>query len=134
MVNTKKQIAVLMIIVLVLGLGIGALAGRMVQRGRPSYRHWRRPSSGALMKRFTEELHLDSQQQKLMTEILEEKKARIAQVRSEMMSKFADVKTSSREEIRAILNPEQQTKFDEICRESDKRIEEWKKKWKQRTK
>ncbi len=135
MVNTKKQIVVLMVIVLVLGLGIGVLAGRMEQkRRRPVYRHGRSSAPETLIKRFTDELHLDSRQQELVSKILEEKKARIAQFRSEMISKFAKIKSSSREEIRAVLNPEQQAKFDKICRKSDKKMREWEKKYKQRTK
>jgi len=134
MVNTKKQIVVLMVIVLVLGLGIGILAGRMGQRKRPAYRHGKISAPETLIKRFTGELHLDSRQQELISKILEEKKARIAQFRNEMINKFSKIKSSSREEIRAVLNPEQQTKFDKICRESDKKMREWEKKYRQRKK
>ena len=67
-----------------------------------------------LMEQFTSKLHLKADQQGKVSAILEDSRAKIGALRQEVHPKFEAIRESAKAEIRKLLTPEQQEKFDQM--------------------
>jgi len=95
---------------------IGALAGAAFERGR-----WRRwppppppPPPHGLPPGLREELHLTPDQATRIEEILDRSRARTDVVLDQFLPRLRAVTDSIRAEVRAVLTPEQQKRFDRL--------------------
>jgi hypothetical protein len=85
-----------------MGPGMGPGVGRGMMRG------------GRLDDRLAAELDLTSAQRERVAEILSRRRAKLDQVRSEMQGRMQTEQKELRDEIRTILDPKQQKRFDEV--------------------
>lgn len=84
-----------------------------------------------LLKKFSTRLNLTEEQKQKVGAILEAKREKIRTIRHDMKPRFDEIWQNTREEIRQVLNPEQQKKFEALNAELE---EHWKRKrrWKER--
>ncbi len=112
------------VIAFVLGVFLGVLGTvRCLPFGFHS--HWGNPKEfhRHLMQEFTSKLKLTSDQREKVSVILENTRAKVNALREEVHPKFQEIRNSSRIEIRKILTPDQQKKFDAMSAEMDARFE-----------
>ena len=96
----------------VLGVMVGAAGVRWCA---PYYfhRHWGgKESQARLLERFDSKLKLTPEQRSQVAEILDGKRQKIDALRAEIRPKFEEIRSSTSAEIRGLLTPEQQKKFD----------------------
>ncbi len=67
---------------------------------------------GALLQRLTDELQLTPDQQAQVKEVLATRRARLEQLQRDVRDRFEREQQSLRDEIRKVLTPEQQDKFE----------------------
>ena len=82
-----------------------------------------------MLKRFDAKLNLTPDQEERLAAILEQKRGKIDALRSEMRPKFEEIRKTTRVEIRQILTPEQQTKFDKMSAEWEERAGKFRNRW-----
>lgn len=129
--RTSRKAAVLILLVFLLGIGIGAMGmyvaqGRVRAVGRP-----RGDMRTRVMERLTTELGLSPAQQKQLEGILVDIQSRHDALNKQIAPQMDQLRQQGRDEIRAILTPEQKTKYEEYLRRADeerRRMEEERKK------
>ncbi len=102
-----KQIAV----ALVLGGGAGFVIVQACPLGRFHHRD-RGHFQQRLLDRFSSKLQLTPEQRSRVATILEAKHQKIDALRAEIRPRFEEIRTSTSAEIRPLLTPEQQKRFD----------------------
>lgn len=75
------------------------------------------------LSKLDKKLKLAPEQKATIERILEEKHKKIKDLREEVLPKFKAIRESARAEIRAVLNAEQQQKFDAMVHKYEKRKE-----------
>ena len=106
---------------------IGIVAGAVLG-GAMARCHWHRfgreeGQYNRLLERFSSKLDLTAEQKTQVAAILETKRQKIKALRSEIHPKFEEIRYSTNEEIRKLLAPRQQEKFDKLR-------SEWESHWK----
>jgi Spy/CpxP family protein refolding chaperone len=96
-------------VALLVGIAVGCVGGSKAAHIR--MHAWK---NGAMLERFSRELKLTPDEKEKMSRILDAKRDQISALRNEIHLKFEEVRNSSKEEIRKILTPEQQEKFDKL--------------------
>ena len=76
-----------------------------------------------MMSQFTSKLKLTPDQQEKVSAILENTRAKISALREEIHPKFEEIRNSSKVEIRKLLTPDQQAKFDVMSAQMEARFE-----------
>lgn len=113
----------LAIVALVIGIAIGAL-GHM--RCMPFGEHgaWKNPEKMRqhMMTEFTTTLGLTADQQQKVSAILADTRVKMDALRKEARPQFEAIRNATRSEIRALLTPDQQTKFDALSAKMDARM------------
>src|SRR5208282_2084040 len=94
------------------GLVLGA--GATVGLSRMRHRH-RRLDPEHLTQRFTRDLNLKEEQQKAVRLVMEASASKLQSLREETAGKFKEIRVATRADIRKLLDPEQQKKFDDIA-------------------
>ena len=118
-----------MLLLLAFGLGLaGGAVGLGVYQTR--FGDWRSPQGSArfqerILSRLTKELDLRSEQRQTVEAILKEAGQEFARLREEIGPKFRDIRTRTRDQIRAALDAAQQVKFDTVAKEWERRAERW---------
>lgn len=118
-----------LLLLLAFGLGVvGGAVGFGVYHTR--FGDWRSPGGAAgfqerVLSRLTKELDLRQEQQQKVEAVLEEARQEFAKLREEIGPKFRDIRTRTRDNIRAVLNAAQQVKFDKVAQEWERRAERW---------
>ncbi len=110
------------LVAFVIGAAIGGIGAWW---STPDYFHkyWGRDQfSEHLLQRFNTQLRLTPEQRTQVAAILETKRQKIDALRAEMRPKFEEIRTSASAEIRQLLNPTQQQRFDQL-------EAEWKARW-----
>ncbi len=103
-----KQIAVAFVLGAVAAFaGVRYLGPHFFHRGAGD-RHFQE----RLLQQFTAKLHSSPDQRAKVAAILEAKRQKIDALRADIRPKFEEIRTSTRTEIRQLLSPEQQQKFD----------------------
>ncbi len=120
--RTDRRAVALVLAVFVLGIALGALgtylAGGRVwgarAEGRGSHEKHAR-----IVEQLTKELALTPEQQKQLDAILADMRAEYQAIHELMNSQRDQVRQQGRDQIRAILTPEQRSKFEEFMRRLD---------------
>jgi Spy/CpxP family protein refolding chaperone len=108
-------------------LSVGVFLGGSFSRGWHRYR-MHHPMDGherveRMLHKLSSKLDLTADQKIKLAAILEEKRLKVEQLRTQTGPQFEAIRESAREEIRKILNLEQQKKFDVL---DAKMRERWK--------
>lgn len=122
MTNRRAAIwfAVFAVVVFASGVASGVLIDRLVGAPPPSAVGGFRggPNPARLAGRLSRELSLTAEQSARVTAIFEQRRGQVRRMhrdlRAEARRRFVEEQGSLRAEIRAVLTPEQQAKFDEL--------------------
>jgi Spy/CpxP family protein refolding chaperone len=100
------------LLILAIGWCLGAACGAIIAHCvcSPTGAHWRHTGR----ERFYKELALSPQQRTQVDEILKKKHERLDQVFAESNLRIENARIATRDDIRAVLTPEQQAKFDKL--------------------
>ena len=103
-----------------IGVVLGATGSHLYTRcnprpTNPEFRH------KFVLRQFSRRLHLNEDQKKQLTLILQEKRKKMDALRTESRPKYEVIRKETREEIRKILTPEQQAKFETLDAELNAR-------------
>jgi Spy/CpxP family protein refolding chaperone len=120
--NQGNRKAVLLVFVLfVLGIALGSVGTYVVttrvQAARPQPTLARNP--GHTMAMFTRDLNLNPDQQNQIQAILNDTRARYAELHQKLDPEYEQVRHEGRERIRQVLTPEQRPKFEDLLRQID---------------
>jgi len=120
--NQSNRKAVLLVFVLfVLGVALGSVGTYVVttrvQAARPQATLARNP--GHTMAMFTRDLNLNPDQQNQIQAILNDTRARYAELHQKLDPEYEQVRHEGRERIRQALTPEQRPKFEDLLRQID---------------
>jgi Spy/CpxP family protein refolding chaperone len=120
--NQGNRKAVLLVFVLfVLGIALGSVGTYVVttrvQAARPQATLARNP--GHTMAMFTRDLNLNPDQQNQIQAILNDTRARYAQLHQKLDPEYEQVRQEGRDRIRQALTPEQRPKFEDLLRQID---------------
>jgi Spy/CpxP family protein refolding chaperone len=119
--QTKAKIWLVLVAVFVLGAVTGgALTG--LYRSRASSGAGRDAKERAMKERFEkmrQELNLTDQQTTQVRAILDETRNEYRTLREELRPRFEEPRLKARAKIRALLNPDQQKKFDTLVAQQD---------------
>ncbi len=123
---SRKAVA-LLVLVFILGVAIGALGLTLMNRSvygartpvRTVSSRTQGPDPPRAVNRLTRDLNLTPDQQKQLSKILTDTQARYNAIRNQMNPQFDQVRAEGRDQIRQILKPEQQSKFEEFLRQVD---------------
>ena len=77
--------------------------------------------SEKFLKRFADKLELTEEQRAQIKQIFDSKREQMEQIRKEVQPRFHEIRTTTRNEIRAVLSEQQQKKFDRIHKRMDER-------------
>lgn len=119
--NQGNRKAVLLVFVLfVLGIALGSLGTYVVTTrvlaARPQTTLARNPGHMAM---FTRDLNLNADQQNQIQAILNDSRARYAELHEKLDPEYEQVRHEGRVRIRQVLTPEQLPKFEELLRQMD---------------
>lgn len=99
-----------------ISLLIGVVIGVSVQRC--AFQHFGPPRHGDMKKhmlsRLSHDLHLSAEQKAKVEAVFEAKRPKMKALRAETRPQFEAIHKETQAEIRVLLSPEQQTKFDAI--------------------
>lgn len=103
------QIAISLLIGFALGTAFGQWQAR--ENFRP---HWKEGGMEQhLLNRFDRKLHLSAEQKEKISAILEAKRPEMMAIHAEIQPKFEAIRNATQAEIRNVLTPDQQKKFDD---------------------
>ena len=115
----SRKAFLLVFLVFVLGIALGSVGTYVVttrvQAARPQA--GRNPAN--TMAIFTRHLNLSPEQQKQIETILNDTRARLAEIRKQADPEYDKVLHEGQEQIRQILSPEQKPKFEDLLRRMD---------------
>jgi Spy/CpxP family protein refolding chaperone len=119
--NQNNRKAVLLVLVLfVLGIALGSLGTYVVTTrvlaARPQGAVARNPGHMAM---FTRDLNLSPDQQTQIQAIMNDTRARYAELHQKLDPEYEQVRQQGRERIRKALTPEQRPKFEDLLRQMD---------------
>jgi Spy/CpxP family protein refolding chaperone len=121
--QTNRKAVVWLFVVFALGIALGVLGTyvvttRVFAHGQPPAHN---PASGRAhyIDRLNRELNLTPDEQKQIDAILTTVQARFDAIHESVVPQYEDARKSGREQIRQLLTPDQQTKFDDFLRRMD---------------
>jgi Spy/CpxP family protein refolding chaperone len=106
------------------------LVGSIVTAGvlhckRSWWRHDGKDRYQHMLDKFSRELKLTDEQKPKVAAIFEEKRRKIEAIRSEVHPRYDAIHRSASDEIRRLLTPEQQAKFDEMEKKQAEKRRRW---------
>ena len=120
--RNNRRALVLVLLVFVLGIALGALgmyvAGARVWGARPEVQSYREKRA-RMVEQLTRDLSLTPDQRKQLEAILADIGAKYQALHEQIAPQTGQVRQQGREQIRAILTPEQKPKFEEFLRRLD---------------
>jgi Spy/CpxP family protein refolding chaperone len=119
--NQSNRKAVLLVFVLfALGIALGSVGTYVVTTrvlaARPQATFAHTPGH---MEMFTRDLNLNPDQQNQIQAILNDTRARYAELHEKLDPEYEQVRHEGRQRIRQVLTPEQRPKFEELLRQID---------------
>jgi len=120
--SATRKAAVWVGIVFLLGVAVGAMAGYGYERWSVSAARAPLPEPVRRAQRvdqLTRELSLTPDQAKQLDQILMERHAEVKSVRDQSDAQAEQIRQKGRDQIRAILTPDQKPKFEEFLRKLD---------------
>ncbi len=120
--RTSRKAVLLVLLIFVLGIAIGAL-GMYAARGRvfgahPDS-HGRADGRARLEERLNRELSLTPEQRKQLDAILIDLQSRYDAIHKQYTPQIDEVRQHGRDQVRAILTPEQRAKYEDFLRRVD---------------
>lgn len=120
--NSKLIAGILFLATLVFGVFAGVVLDRTVLRPQPPFPGFRTPMgppdvSSPRMQMFSKKLQLTSEQEHKLQEILESYRVRFGNLRHNLHPRYMALRDSLNTDIRAMLTPEQQEKFETMLHE-----------------
>jgi Spy/CpxP family protein refolding chaperone len=114
--SPRLLVLLLCFVNLVAGTAIGVVVDRtlLIEKGRGSSRRGERPDMTRMLEK---KLELDAEQVKKVREIFAAARPQFEAAMKEARPRMEQIRQESDAQIRAILRPEQQTKFDDVRRE-----------------
>jgi hypothetical protein len=118
-----------LLLLLVFGLGaVCGAAGFGLYHVR--FGDWRAPDretrfQDRILSRLTKQLGLREEQRQKVEAVLKETGQEFTRLRDEIGPRFREIRSRSQERIRALLDAAQQTRFDALAQNWDRRIEGW---------
>ncbi len=120
MTSSRKWMWATLGLTLIVGMGFGVALDRLLLEREGYHRHGERGAK--LLAKLTHELDLNSEQQAALEKTIAPNRDRARAFWSESRTAFDTLRQKLRQDIRVLLNPEQQKKFDEmVAREDGKR-------------
>ena len=110
----SRKAFLLVFLVFVLGIALGSVGIYVVTTRVHAARPQAVRSPANRMASFTRDLNLNVEQQKQIEAILNDTRARYAEIRKRADPEYEKVRQESRERIRQVLTPEQGPKFEEL--------------------
>jgi Spy/CpxP family protein refolding chaperone len=105
---------------LIVGVGLGVALDRLLIEREGYHRHGERGAK--LLAKLSQELELTPEQQAELEKTIASNRERAHEFWSGSRASFETLRQEFRRDIRALLNPEQQKRFDEmVAREDEKR-------------
>jgi Spy/CpxP family protein refolding chaperone len=119
------------LISLLIGLVLGFGAGQWQARDSFGPGHWKKGNmKQRMVEKMSRELQLSAEQKTQVQAILEAKHPQMMALHEEMRPKFEALRNTTHEEIRKVLNPEQQVKFDAFSKKHEERRKMFREKFK----
>ena len=116
--TTDRKAIWLVILIFVLGIAIGSVGTYTVrwhvQAARPQQQGGRNPAN--TITRLTRELNLTPEQQTQIETILNDVRARYADIHKQVDPQYERARDEGHDRIRQLLTPEQRTKFEDLMR------------------
>lgn len=115
-----KQVLISLLIGILAGAAIGFWATTKhlcAYRGDKKY--------DRMLDYFSRKLDLNESQKDKVRSILQEKRKRIKKLRAEMRPKWKKLRESTKDEIRAVISPEQRAKFEQLQEEMKSHRKRW---------
>ncbi len=120
--RSRKWMWATLILTLVLGVSLGVLLDHNIDfQSRDGDRQSR---SGRFLSMLETELELSSDQKEDLTKVLAANREKADAFWMEVRSSYADLKKEFRRQIRSVLNPEQQERFDAMMAKHDAQHEQ----------
>ena len=120
--RSNRKAFLLVLVVFVLGIALGAvgayLAGGRVWSAQPVMEN-HRAKRARILEQLTRDLSLTPDQRKQLEAILSDVGAKFQALHQQIAPQTEQVRMQGREQIRAILTPEQRPKFEEFLRKLD---------------
>lgn len=117
------------LLLLAFGLGvIGGAVGFAVYHTR--FGDWRSPEGAArfqhrIVSRLTKDLDLRPDQRDRVEAVLKNARQEFSRLREEIGPRFREIRSRTRDQIRALLDATQQAKFDTLSQEWERRAARW---------
>ena len=113
------------VIFLLIGFAIGVICGEWYAREN-FHGHWKKKGDMRqhMLERFNKELHLTENQQKEVGKIFDAKYPKMLALQADVKPKFEALRNETQAEVRKVLNPDQQKKFDEMNAKMEERRKE----------
>jgi len=117
---SRKWMWASLLLTLIVGMGMGVAIDRLALEG--DRRGGERRDRGArLAARFNSELQLTPEQQAKVEAALASNRERAGQFWGESRAAYETLRKEFRQDIRELLNPDQQQRFDEMIQRDDER-------------
>ncbi len=119
---TNRKAIAWLLLVFALGIALGAVGTYVVTtRVFPHGQLPRNPATARAhyIDRLNHELNLTQDQQKQIDAILTTVQSRYDAIHQSVLPQYEDARKTGREQIRQLLTPDQQTKFDDFLRRMD---------------
>jgi Spy/CpxP family protein refolding chaperone len=118
--QSSRKAYLIVFVLFILGIALGSMGTYLVttrvQAARPASVASRAPAHMAM---FTRNLNLTTDQQTQVQAIMNDTRARYAELHQKLDPEYEQVRQQSREHIRQVLTPEQRPKFEELLRQMD---------------
>jgi len=119
--RTGRAAAAVTVVILVflLGIVIGAVGARVCDKRQAGPRALIKPTRDDVIQQMNRELDLNSDQQQQLSTIIDDTRARWRALYAPLDAQHEAIRQQSRDKIRAILTPEQRTKFEKFMQRVD---------------
>jgi Spy/CpxP family protein refolding chaperone len=117
-IKARREAAVLFFVVFLLGVLFGAVGGHLWNKrvsGQPAAHATR----GELIRNFSREVRLTPEQEKQLSAIMDDTRTKWQALYAPLDAQREAIRHQGRERIRAMLTPEQQSRFEEYMRRAD---------------
>jgi Spy/CpxP family protein refolding chaperone len=121
-IKARREAAVLVFVVFLLGVLLGGVGSHLWGSrvwGNQAGRSVPPPTHGQLLANFTRELELTPDQQKQIGSILDDSRSKLHALDRMSDTEHMQIRDQSRAQMRALLTPEQQPKFDAYLQQLD---------------
>jgi Spy/CpxP family protein refolding chaperone len=122
--NARLEAAALVLVVFVLGLLLGGVGGhlwdeRVQGNAQPAAQRNARPTRDQVINDLTQRLQLTPDQRNQITVVIDDARGKWQTLYAPVDAEHEQIRQQARANIRAVLTPDQQLKFDEFSKQLD---------------